>query len=167
MTHNHHSPKTGSVVLPDWLGSGQDLFGTIQIIKGKRIANGYLEMDSDFRFSTAFNYPIVFVLRSRDADIEIYAISFRINGDITSAARAIEERIILPKVCKTVAKDDMIKFFADIIQRDIDFALYINKTPKKFKNLTICELNDDQRIILDDRFLMQITMVLDELTGRV
>jgi hypothetical protein len=166
MTHDNHGLKTGRVILPDWLGSGQDLFGTIQIIKGKMIESGYLEVDSDFRFSDAFNYPIVFRIRSLNGEIEIYAISFRVNGDISAAARVIEERIIVPNVCKTITKQDLITFLADVVQRNVDFALYINKTPKKFKNITVCELGSDQRIILNDRLIMQITVVLDERTGR-
>lgn len=167
MGRNNPNRKTGRVILPDWLGSGQDLFGTIQIIKGKQLESGYLEMDSDFRFSDAFNYPIVFRIRSGDGDIEIYAISFRINSDISPAARAIEEKIIVPKVCKTITRQDLITFFADVVQRNVDFALYINEPPKKFQSLVVCELDSDQRLILNDRLIMKITMVLDERTGRI
>jgi hypothetical protein len=124
-------------------------------------------MDSAFRFSDAFNYPIVFKIRSQNGDIEIYALAFRINGDISSAARAIEERIIVPEVCKTITKQDMVKFLADVVQRNVDFALYINKTPRRFKNIAVCDLEGDQRIILNERLIMQITVVLDERTGRV
>jgi len=167
MAQKSHKLKTGNVVLPDWLGSGQDLFGTIQIIKGKLIKNGYLEMDTDFRFSDAFNYPIVFRIRSIDGDIEIYAISFRINSGISGAARAIEEKIIAPKVCETITKQDLIQFFADIVQYDIDFALYINEVPRKFRDIMEFQLNDNQRMILNERLIMRITVVLDERTGRM
>lgn len=162
MAHKVHSPRTGNVVLPDWLGSGQDLFGTIQIIKGKQFESGFLEMDFDFRFSDTFNYPIIFGVRSVKTDIEIHAISFRIDGSINEAMRAIEERIIAPKVCQTLTKDDFIRFFADVVQRNIDFALYINKTPRKFQGITVFQLNEDQRIILDERLIMKIAAVLDE-----
>lgn len=166
MAQKSRNLQTGNVVLPDWLGSGQDLFGTIQIIKGKQIKNGYLEVDTNFRFSDAFNYPIVFRIRSNESDIEIYGISFRINGVISGAARTIEELIIAPKVCETITKQNFVEFFADIILQDIDFALYISKTPKKFKGIRVFELKDDQRIILNERFIMQITMVLDQRTGQ-
>ena len=166
MTQQSPHLRTGRVVLPDWLGSGQDLFGTIQIIKGKQIKNGYLEMDTDFRFSDTFNYPIVFRVRSHEGDIEIYGVSFRINGNMNGAARAIEERIIAPKVCATITKQDFIEFFADVILQDIDFALYINKVPKKFKGIKVFELQDNQRIILNERLIMQITLVLDQRTGQ-
>jgi hypothetical protein len=162
MARNVQSPRTGNVVLPDWLGSGQDLFGTIQVIKGKQIDHGFLEIDFDFRFSDTFNYPIVFSVRSIKTDIEIFALSFRINGDINGATRAIEERIIAPKVCKTLTKNDFVRFFADVVQHNIDFALYINKTPKKFQKMAVFQLNEDQRFILDERLIMRIAAVLDE-----
>jgi hypothetical protein len=156
MAQKVHRPRTGRVILPDWLGSGQDLFGTIQIIKGKRIDHGFLEIDFDFRFSDTFNYPIVFSVRSTKTDIEVYALSFRIDQDIDAATRAIEERIIAPKVCQTLTQNDFIRFFADVVQHNIDFALYINKTPKKLQKMTVFQLNTDQR------FIMRIAAVLDE-----
>jgi hypothetical protein len=162
MARKMRNSRTGDVVLPDWLGSGQDLFGTIQIIKGKKIADGFLEMDFDFRFSDAFNYPIVFSIRSTDGDIEVFAISFRINGDINETTRAIEEKVIAPKVCKILTQMDFIRFFADVVQNNIDFALYLNKTPKKFQGIAKFPLDDDQRVILDDRLIMKIAAELDE-----
>lgn len=162
MTRGQKSKRTGNVILPDWLGSGHDLFGTIQIIKGKSIQYGYLEMDFNFKFSDTFNYPIIFGIRSVDADIVAHAIAFRINGTIDPAQRAIEERVIAPKVCQTLKQHDFICFFADVVQNNIDFALYINKTPRRFKDIIIYALNDDQKLVLNERLLMKIAEVLDE-----
>lgn len=154
--------KTGNVVLPDWLGSGQDLFGTIQIIKGKTIKQGFLEFDFDFRFSETFNYPIIFEIRNVEAEIEAYAIGFRFDEEIDVATRAIEERVIAPKVCSTLCRPDFVTFLADVVEKDIDFALYLNKTPKKFKNIKTFALSSDQRIILNERLIMEVMDVLDK-----
>ncbi|OPX17883.1 hypothetical protein BXT86_04090 [candidate division WOR-3 bacterium 4484_100] len=83
------------ITLPDWLSSGQDLFGTIQIIKGKKIELGYLEIDSEFTFSGTFNYPIIFIIRSSNSDIEADAIAFKIDKDKDTTQRAFNERLIL------------------------------------------------------------------------
>ena len=154
--------KMKNVVLPDWLGSGQDLFGTIQIMKGKKITRGFLEIDSDFKFSETFNYPVVFEIESANFGIEAYGIAFRIDRKIGSAQRAIEENIIAPKVCSSLRHDDFIEFFADVIERDVDFALYLNKTPKKFKNIKIFKLTEQQRIVFDERLAFAIVEVLDK-----
>jgi hypothetical protein len=148
-------------MLPDWLSSGQDLFGTLQIIRGKQIDQGYLEVDFDFRFSDTFNYPIIFNIRSMNGDIEAYAISFRIRDEKDVAERVIDERFIAPKVASILTINDFIGFFADVVQKDIDFALYINKTPEKFKKLNVYQLNPKQRIVFNEHFIMAITEVLD------
>ena len=153
--------RYGSVILPDWLGSGHDLFGTIQIIKGKKIQRGFLEIDFEFKFSEKFNYPIVFEIKSVNSDIEAYAVAFQIDGDIEPATRAIEENIIAPRVCRTLRRSDFVKFFAEVVANDVDFALYINKVPKKFKDIKLYNLTEEQKIILNERLIMEITEVLD------
>jgi hypothetical protein len=158
---NPKDKENQRVILPDWLGSGHDLFGTIQIIKGKTIAKGYLEIDFDFKFSEAFNYPIIFELKNINADIEAYAIAFRINDEKGPAQKAIEESVIAPKVCSILRRNDFVKFFADVVEKNIDFALYINKTPGKFKDIKIYSLTEDQKIIFNEKLVLAITEVLD------
>ncbi len=150
------------ITLPDWLSSGQDLFGTIQIIKGKKIELGYLEIDSEFTFSGTFNYPIIFIIRSSNSDIEADAIAFKIDKDKDTTQRAIEEHIIAPRVCNILRRDDFLQFFADVVEKDIDFALYLNKTPEKFKDLRIYKLNENQKIVFNERLILAITEVLDQ-----
>jgi hypothetical protein len=148
--------------LPDWLSSGQDLFGTIQIIRGKSIQKGFLEIDFDFKFSETFNYPIIFEIKSSNADIVADAIAFRIDGEIDPARKAIEESIIAPKICSTLRKNDFINFFADVVEKDVNFALYINKMPEKFKDIKIYNLSETQKIVFNDRFIFAITEALDK-----
>jgi hypothetical protein len=149
-------------MLPDWLGSGQDLFGTLQIIKGKSIKRGFLEIDYDFNFNDAFNYPVIFELKSDQGEVICEAIAFRIDGDIDSASRMIEEKVIAPKVCTALKRADFIQFLAIVVERNIDFALYLNKTPKKIKNLKFYQLNQEQKIVFSDRLIMEIAAVLDQ-----
>ncbi len=151
----------GKSTLPDWLSSGQDLFGTIQIIKGKKIDVGYLEIDSEFKFSKTFNYPIIFIIKSSNSDIEADAIAFKIDEDKGKTERAIEESIIAPHVCNILRREDFLKFFAEVVEKDIDFALYINKTPEKFKDLKIYQLNENQKIVFNERLILAISEILD------
>ena len=73
-------------------------------------------------------------MKTIDSDIVVSAIAFRINGNIDQATKSIEENIIAPKVCKSLQRRDFVEFFADIIEKNVDFALYLNKIPKKFKD---------------------------------
>lgn len=164
MTDVSDVDKTKNVILPDWLGSGQDLFGTIQIMRGKQIKRGFLELDFDFKFSETFNYPIVFEIKSLESDIEAYGIAFRIDREADPAQRAIEENIIAPKVCSSLRRDDFIKFFADVVSKNVDFALYLNKTPRRFKNIKFFKLNEEQKIVLNERLMLAISEELDKRT---
>ncbi len=150
------------VILPDWLGSGQDLFGTLQIIKGKSINRGFLEVDYDLNFNDAFNYPVVFEIKSEAGEVISEAIAFRIDGNIDPSSRMIEEKIIAPKVCNALKLDDFILFLAIVVEKNVDFALYLNKTPKKITNLKFYKLNPKQKILFNDRLIMQIAAVLDQ-----
>jgi len=153
--------KIKGVILPDWLGSGQDLFGTIQIMKGKQINRGFLEIDFDFKFSETFNYPIVFEIKSAYSNIEIFGIAFRIDREVDPAQRAIEENIIAPKVCSSVRRTDFINFLAEVVEKNVDFALYLNKTPRRFKNIKFFDLSEEQKIVLDERLMLAIADVVD------
>lgn len=156
------SSNNKSVILPDWLGSGQDLFGTIQIMQGKQITDGFLEIDFDFKFSETFNYPIIFKIKSADAHIEAFGIAFRIDREADPAQRVIEENIIAPKVCDSLRHDDFIRFFAEVVEKNVDFALYLNKTPRRFEGIRFFKLSDAQRIIFDEKLMLAIADVVDK-----
>lgn len=154
--------KTKGVILPDWLGSGEDLFGTIQIMQGKQINNGFLEIDFDFKFSESFNYPIVFEIKNVEANIEAFGIAFRIDREADPSQRVIEENIIAPKVCSSLRRDDFIKFFADVVEKNVDFALYLNKTPRRFRSIKFFKLSDEQKIIFNQKLMLAIADVVDK-----
>jgi hypothetical protein len=153
--------KMKGVVLPDWLGSGQDLFGTIQIMKGKQITRGFLELDFDFKFSETFNYPIVFEIKNLGADIEAFGIAFRIDREADPAQRFIEENIIAPKVCNSLRKIDFVNFFAEVIDKNVDFALYLDKTPRRFEGIRFIKLNSEQILVFDEKMMFAISEALD------
>ena len=154
--------KNKSVILPDWLGSGQDLFGTIQIMQGKQITNGFLEIDFDFKFSETFNYPIVFKIKSVKAHIEAFSIAFRIDRDADPAQRVIEENIIAPKVCDSLRYDDFVRFFAEVVEKNVDFALYLNKTPRRFESIKFYKLSGTQRLIFDEKLMLAIADIVSK-----
>ncbi|MEO0141961.1 MAG: hypothetical protein ABIL70_00900 [candidate division WOR-3 bacterium] len=149
------------IELPDWLGSGQDLFDTIQILKGKKIEQGFMEIDYNFKFSEKFSYPVVFELKTLEGDVVIDRIAFRVSGEKDDKQRKIEETIIIPGVIRTLTREDFIKFFAEVIKKDIDFALYLNESPKKFSGLKFRELKEGQKIVLNEQLIIEIMAQLE------
>jgi len=147
-------------VLPDWLGSGEDLFATIQIIQGKNISIGFLEIDYNFKFSTEFNYPVILTLKSINADIACDTVAFRIEG-VPANKKMIEENFVAPSVTHSLTHQDLVSFFAEIVIKDITFALYLNKRPRRFRDLRFCPLTEKQKIVLNGRFVFEIMEVLD------
>lgn len=148
-------------ILPDWLGSGEDLFATIQIIQGKKINVGFLEIDHNFKFSTEFNYPAVLTIKTINQDITCDTIAFRIDA-ATPERRMIEENFVAPSVIHSLTHQDLVSFFADIVLKDITFALFLNQHPHRFLDLKFFPLTEDQKIILNDRFVFEIMAVLDK-----
>jgi len=150
------------ITLPDWLGSGEDLFGTIHIMQSKKIDKGILEIDDSFRFSEKFKYPIVFTIKSVENLIVAEGIAFRLHEEKDKSKRTIEESIIVPSVCRMLELSDFVEFFAHIVKEDVSFALYLNKIPARFKNLKIYELKNNQIIVFNDKLIMKIMAVLDK-----
>ncbi len=155
------------VELPDWLGSGEDLFGTIQIMKGKNIKKGILEIDYNFNFSEKFSYPVVFEFKTIDNEIVIDHIAFRVWGERYAKQRMIEENITIPGVIRTLRHKDFIHFFAEVVRKDIDFALYLDEIPKKFIGVKFHPLQAGQRIVLNEQLIMEILHCLDTKTSTV
>lgn len=148
-------------ILPDWLGSGEDLFATIQIIQGKNISIGFLEIDHNFKFSAEFNYPVILTLKSISADIACDTVAFRIEG-VTPDKRLIEESFVAPSVVRTLTHQDLVSFFAEIVVKDVTFALFLNKRPRRFRDLRFWPLTETQKIVLNEHFVFEIMEVLDQ-----
>ena len=149
------------VISPSWSGSGDDLFDTIQVLTNREIHDGYFEIDIVFKFSDTFKYPLVFEIKSSDSVVESIAIAFNIpKKDKTKWT--IEERIIVPEVCKTITREDFIKYFADIVEKDGNFAVYIDRKPPEYKKLKFHNLTDEQKVVFNEHLFMAIIKVLDE-----
>jgi len=148
-------------ISPSWSGSGDDLFDTIQVLKNREIHDGYFGIDIVFKFSDTFKYPLVFEIKSSDSVVESIAIAFNIpKKDKTKWA--IEERIIVPEVCEAITREDFIKYFADIVEKDGNFAVYIDKKPTEYEKLKFHTLTDEQKVVFNEHLLMAIIKVLDE-----
>jgi len=147
--------------LPDWLGSGEDLFGTIHIIQSKMIDKGYLEIDYNFKFTAKFRYPVVFTIKSIESLIVADGIGFRVDLQKDRSKKAIDEKITIPSICKILKLDDFIDFFAQVVKNDVTFALYLEQ-PEKFKDLKVYELKSNQIIVFNDKLSMKIMTVLDK-----
>jgi hypothetical protein len=148
------------ITLPDWLGSGEDLFATIQIIQSKNINIGFLEIDYNFKFSNEFKYPVIFTLKTIGIDIVADCIAFRIDEKDPNK-RVIEENFVAPSVSRILTHHDFIKFFADIVRDDITFALYMNERPRKFRDLRFSPLTEKQKITFNERLIFEIMECLD------
>ena len=148
-------------ISPSWSGSGDDLFDTIQVLKNREIHDGYFEIDIVFKFSDTFKYPLVFEIKSSDSVVESIAIAFYIpKKDKTKWI--IEERIIVPEVCEAITREDFIKYFADIVEKDGNFAVYIDKKPTEYEKLRFHTLTDEQKVVFNEHLFMAIIKVLDE-----
>lgn len=142
-------------ISPSWSGSGDNLFDTIQVLKNREIHDGYLEIDIAFRFSDTFKYLLVFEMKSSDSVVESIAIAFNI-PEKDKTKWAIEERIIVPEVCETITREDFIKYFADIVEKDGNFAVYIDKKPTEYEKLKFHTLTDKQKVVFNEHLLMAI-----------
>jgi hypothetical protein len=74
------------------------------------------------------------------------------------------ERIIVPEVCEAITREDFIKYFADIdiVERDGNFVVYIDKKPTGYEKLTFHILTDGQKVVFNEHLLMALIKVLDE-----
>jgi hypothetical protein len=160
MNKKNSATKT---ISPNWSGTGDDLFDTIQVLTNREIHDGYFETDIVFKFSDTFKYPLVFEIKSSDSVVESITIAFNIpKRDKTKWA--IEERIIVPEVCEAITREDFIKYFADIdiVERDGNFVVYIDKKPTEYEKLTFHILTDGQKVVFNEHLLMALIKVLDE-----
>jgi hypothetical protein len=148
-------------ISPSWSGSDGDLFDTIQVLKNREIHDGYFEIDIVFKFSDTFKYPLVFEIKSSDSVVESIAIAFNIS-EKDKTKWAIEERIIVPEVCEIITREDFIKYFADIVEKDGNFAVYIDKKPTEYEKLKFHTLTDEQKVVFNEHLFMAIIKVLDE-----
>jgi hypothetical protein len=148
------------ISLPDWLGSGEDLFATIQIIQGKDVKHGFLEIDYNFKFSEEFNYPVVFTIKTVGACLEADGIAFRI-GELEPSKRKIDEHFVAPSVSRMLTHEDFINFLAEVVREDISFAIYLKGSHPRFRDLKFYPLAAKQKIVFNERLGFEIMERID------
>jgi hypothetical protein len=145
----------------DMSGRGNDLLDTIQMIQNKQIHEGYFEAEIVLKHSATFGYPVVFKIQGSGSNLETIAIAFDISQP-DKTKQLVEEKFIVPQVCKNIKRDSIVDYFADIVEKDGNFALYINKRPLECGNLTFYRMTDNQKIIFNEHLVMLIIKILDE-----
>jgi hypothetical protein len=146
---------------PDISGKGNDFLDTIQMLQNKEIHEGYLKADLHFRFSAAFNYPIVFRLQGTGMTTETTALAFNIS-QTDKTKQLVEEKFIVPQVCKKLTRDSIVHYFASIVEKNIPFALFIHKKQPAYEKLTFFSLADAQKIVFSEHLVMAIIKIIDE-----
>jgi hypothetical protein len=147
---------------PDWQGSGSELLNTIRRVKDKMVRRGFLEIDLPYEFSDTFRYSVVIEVESSGSVIESVAIAFRIDKDMDATKSAIEESVIVPEVLSTFTRDNLMNYFADIVEKQSRLAFYLNRKPRKFENLKFYELTNEQKVVFNEFLVMAIEKVLIE-----
>ena len=146
---------------PDMSGRGSDLLDTIQMIQDKEIHEGYFEAEIVFKHSATFGYPAVFKIQGSGSSLETIAIAFD-TSQPDKTKQLVEDKFIVPQICKNITRDSIVDYFADIIEKDGNFALYINKRPSECENLTFYRMTDNQKVIFNEHLVMLIIKILDE-----
>jgi hypothetical protein len=147
---------------PDWQGNGSELLDTIRRVKDKAVRRGFLEIDLPYEFSDTFRYPVVIEVESSGSVIESIAIAFRIDKDMGAAKSTIEESIIVPEVLSAFTRDNLINYFADIVEKQSKLSFYLNKNPVKFKKLKFYKLTNEQKIVFNEFLIMAVERALEK-----
>jgi len=147
---------------PDWQGSGSELLGAIQIIKDKVISGGFLEIGFSYEFNDVSRYPIVIEIKGSGSVVESVAIAFKIDNKMNATQKTIGKKFNASAAFNAFKRNDFINYFADTVEKQSNFAFYINKTPAKFKNLKFHKLMDKQKIVFNEHLVTAILKVLDE-----
>ena len=148
---------------PDMSGRGNDFLNTIQILQNKEIHEGFLEAELHFRFSAAFRYPVIFKLQGAGAVPETVALAFDIS-QVDKTKQLVEEKFIVPKVCIKVTRNSIVNYLADVVEKNSNFALYLNKKPPTYEKLVFYPLTDNQKIVFNEHLVMAVIKILDERT---
>jgi hypothetical protein len=146
---------------PDISGKGNDFLDTIQILQNKEIQDGYLEAKLHFSFSAAFSYPVVFRLQSTGMMTATTALAFDISQSDKTKQR-VEEKFIVPQVCKKVTRDSILHYLASIVEKDIPFALFLHRKQLAYGKLTFYPLTDTQKIVFSEHLVMKIIEIVDK-----
>ena len=142
-------------------GSGAELLDTFQIIRDKDFKTAYLEADLKFIFSKNFEYPIIFIFVKSDS--AIVSLAAAIDVSHTRGQKGlIEETFIAPMVCEALTRDEIVGYFASIVERNASFAYYFNQKPPRCDASQFHHLNPNQQVVLNEHLALAIMRVLDD-----
>jgi hypothetical protein len=130
------------------------------VIQNKKIQQGYFHAELLLRYGVAFKYPAVFEIRGSGSVLETTAIAF----DITQKDKTkqlVEEKLIVPKVCKNLCRDDLLWYLADIVRKESNFVLYVSEKPHKYDHLRFYALTENQRLVFNEHMILAIIQLLD------
>jgi len=146
---------------PDLQGSGAELLDTFQIIRDKNFEAVYFEADLKFTFSKNFVYPIIFIFVKSDSTIISLAVAIDVS-QTRSQKGLIEEMFIAPTVCEALTRDEIVGYFASIVERNASFAYYFNQKPPRCDARQFHHLSPNQQVVLNEHLALAIMRVLDE-----
>lgn len=58
-----------------------------------------------------------------------------ISGTPASGKIFIAKKLIVPKVCAAITREDFINYLANVVEKDINFTFYVDRKPSKFEKL--------------------------------
>lgn len=160
MDSDNTDNNTTARIKPDMSGRGKEFLDMIQMLQHKEVTEGYLGINRCFRFSAAFSYPVIFRLQSTGTWTQITAMGF----DVTQhdkTKQLVEEKFIVPKVCRKITRDSIVYYFADVIEHDSCFALYLHEKPSVYRKILFHGLIDDQELVFDEHLVMAVMEILD------
>jgi len=145
---------------PDISGKGKDFLDTIQVLQNKEIHEGYLEAELHFRFGSAFCYPLIFKIQGMSAVPETIALAFDIS-QTDKTKQLVEEKLIVPRVCRNMTRDQVVEYLADIVETNSFFAFYLHKQPRTYEKLKFYPMIENQKIVFNEHLVMAIIKILD------
>lgn len=146
---------------PDISGNGSDLLNIVQVLQSKIIHEGYFQTDFLLKFSATFEYPAVFKLRSSGSILGTSAIAFDVKQK-DKTKQLVEEKLIVPKVCKNITRDSLLCYLADVVEKNMNFVFYLSNKPSEYDTLTFYLIEENQNIVFTGHMIMAVIRILDE-----
>jgi hypothetical protein len=116
-------------------------------------------------FSKNFEYPVIFIfVRSESAVVSLAA---AIDVPRTMDQKElIEETFIAPMVCEALTRDEIVGYFASIVERNASFAYYFNHKPPRYDACQFHHLKPNQQVFLNEHLALAIMKALDDRNAR-
>jgi len=112
-------------------------------------------------FSKNFEYPIIFIFTRSESMVVSLAVAIDI-PQATDQKGLIEETFIAPMVCEALTRDEIVGYFASIVERNSSFAYYFNQKPPRYDTFQFYHLKPNQQLVLNEHLALTIMKVLDD-----